>query len=363
MVKVKIENVSKRFGEKIAVNNVNLEIKDKELACFVGPPGSGKTTLFRIVAGLEKPETGNVYFDDEKVTHLPPGERGVGFFFEMLALFPNKTGFENIAFPLRVRGIPENEVRKRVMEVAKLLKVEHILDREPRTFSGGEMQRIALARAIVWPRRVLILDEPLSNIDALLRISMRTELKKLKENLGETILYATHDPIEAMAVGDKICIMYRGEVQQYATPKEVFNHPSNRFVAGFIGSPPMNFIDVTLEEEDGKFYLNQGTFKIDVTKYGKLIKEGASGPNLTLGIRPEHISISDKHLKNSVKAQVYVTETLGPKTVVNLMIEKDKIIKVIGKPGLSYKLGGTMWIGFSIKKIHVIDKKTEKVLV
>mgnify|MGYP001089915576 CR=1 FL=1 len=363
MAKVKIENISKKFGQKTAVKEVNLEIKDKELACFAGPPGSGKTTVFRIVAGLQKPDSGEVYFDDERVTHLPPGEREVGFFFEILALFPNKTGFENIAFPLRVRRVPEKEIKKKVIEVARLLKVEHILDREPRTFSGGEMQRIALARTIVWPRRVLILDEPLSNIDALLRVSMRAEFKKLKEELRETILYATHDPIEAMAVGDRVCVMHNGEVQQYAIPKEVFNHPNNRFVAGFVGSPPMNFIDVSLEEEGDRLYLDQGTFRMDVTKYGKTIKEGASSSELTLGIRPEYIIISDKPLTNSAKSQVYVTEPLGFRTVIDFKVGKDTIVKVIGEAGVSCKLGDVKWIIFPTDKIHVIDKKTEKVLV
>jgi ABC-type sugar transport system ATPase subunit len=363
MVKIVLENITKRFGEKVAVDDLSLEIKDRELFCLTGPPKAGKTTTLRIVAGLEKPDEGEVYFNGRPVTHLPPSDRKVGFFFEILALFPFKNGFENIAFPLRVRNLPESEVRKRVLEVARLLRIEHLLDREPRTFSGGEMQRVALARAIVWPREVLILDEPLSNIDALLRVSMRVELKRLKEEFKQTTLYATHDPIEAMAIADRIGVMNLGRLQQFATPEEIYNQPANRFVAGFIGSPPMNFIDCTFIEEGGKAYLDAGPFRLDVTKLAGAIKANASSSELILGIRPEHIKVNDEGREGSIKATIQVTEPLGSKIIITLTPSKGMNLRAIGEPGLAYKTGEDKWISILLDRIHIFDKRTEKVII
>ncbi|MEM2841604.1 MAG: ABC transporter ATP-binding protein [Candidatus Bathyarchaeia archaeon] len=364
MVNLGVKNITKKFGKRVAVDDVSIEVKDKEFYTLVGPPGAGKTTTFRIIAGFEKPDQGRVYYDDDDVTDLPPGVRGVGFFFENLALFPDKTGFENIAFPLRVRNIPSKETTKRVHEIAKMLHIEHILDRLPQTFSGGEAQRVALARTMIVPRKLLILDEPLSNVDALLRVNMRAELKRLKDDLEETILYSTHDPIEAMAISDRICVMNKGKVLQVDSPKRVFDNPNSLFVAKFLGSPPMNFIDCTLKESDDKAFLESETFHLDVTRFKGILKKEASGPELILGIRPEHISILNRPRSfKSIETQVYVTEPLGFKTVVDLAIDKENIIKAIAPPEVSFKVGDKKWIEFNLQKIHVIDKRTEKVIV
>jgi len=364
MVNLRLQNITKRFDSKVAVDNVSLEVKDKEFYTLVGPPGAGKTTTFRIVAGFAKPDQGRIYFDDQDVTDSLPGARGVGFFFEILALFPDRTGFENIAFPLRVRKVSESETKKRVYEVAMILHVEHVLDRLPQTFSGGEAQRVALARTIVLPRKLLILDEPLSNVDALLRVSMRAELKRLKDELGETILYSTHDPIEAMAVSERMCVMNRGSALQIGPPKEVFDSPTNLFVARFLGSPPMNFIDCILKEYNGKTVLEHETFKLDVTMFKELIENQASGSELIMGVRPEYISILERPTSDrSIETKVYVTEPLGPKTVVDLQISKESVIKAVGKPGATYKIGDKRWIDFDLQKIHIIDKKTERVII
>jgi len=364
MVNLKLQNITRRFDNKVSLDNVSLEVKDKEFYTLVGPPGAGKTTTFRIVAGFEKPDQGRVYFDDQDVTDFTPSARGVGFFFEILALLPDKTGFENIAFPLRVRKVSENEIRKRVYEVARLLHIEHVLDRLPQTFSGGEAQRVALARTIILPRKLLILDEPLSNVDALLRVSMRAELKRLKDELSETILYSTHDPIEAMAISERICVMNRGSALQIGPPKEVFDSPRNLFVARFLGSPPMNFINCILKEHNSKIFLEHETFELEVTRFKEPIKNEASGPELILGIRPEHISILDTPISDkSIETKVYVTEPLGPKTVVDLQISKETVVKAIGKPDATYQIGDKKWIDFDLQKIHIIDKKTEKVII
>jgi len=364
MAKLELRNITKKFDAKVAVNNLSIEVKDKEFYTIVGPPGAGKTTTFRVIAGFEKPDEGHVYLDDQDVTDFVPGKRGVGFFFENLALFPDKSGFENIAFPLKVRKVPKEEMKKRVIKVARLLHIENILDRLPQTFSGGELQRVALARAIVAPRRVLILDEPLSNVDALLRVNMRAELKRLSEELGGTILYSTHDPIEAMAISDRICVMNMGAGLQVDAPKEVFRNPTNLFVARFLGSPPMNFIDCTLKESNGKIYLNHDAFQLDITKFRGPIQSGAVGSELILGIRPEYISIADKpSTEGCIESKVYVTEPLGPKTVVDLEIGKDNIIKAIGKQNVLYKIGDKKWIDLDLNKMHIIDKKTEKTII
>ncbi|MFQ5761412.1 MAG: ABC transporter ATP-binding protein [Candidatus Bathyarchaeia archaeon] len=367
MASVRFESVSKSFGKKEkkkdVLRNVNFDVQDKEFYCLLGPPGAGKTTMLRVLAGLETPEQGAVYIDDQPVTLLPPKERDVAMFFESLALYPNKTGFENIAFPLRIRKTPENEIRERVMEVARMLRIEYLLDREPRTYSGGEMQRVSLARTIVRRPRVFLLDEPLSNIDALLRVNMRAELKRLQKELGQTVMYATHDQAEGLAMGDRICVVNNGAAQQIDTPYDIYYKPSNRFVAGFIGSPPMNFVDCTYEEHDGKAYLNQGTFKLNITKLKPVISKDASGPELALGVRPEDIRIHDKPVKDSVEVSVYVTEPLGLKTVVNLQVGKDKILKAWGSPGVNYRVGDKKWVEFVIDHVHVIDGKTNRAIV
>jgi ABC-type sugar transport system ATPase subunit len=365
VVKVTLKKLTKKFNSKIAVNNLNLEIKDRELFCFVGPPGAGKTTVLRLIAGLERADEGEIYFDDKPVTDLPPGERNVGFFFENLALFPSRDGFENIAFPLRVRRLPENEVKRRVLEVAKMLKIEHLLDRLPRTFSGGEMQRVALARTIVWPRDVLILDEPLSNLDALLRVGMRVELKRLKDEIGQTTLYATHDPIEAMAMADRMAVMSQGVLQQCDIPTRLYGKPANRFVAGFIGSPSMNFINCSFVEEDGKAYLDASAFKLDVTPLADTIKSNAKSSELILGIRPEHIKILEKPsgASNVIRAIVYVAEPLGPKTVVTFSISRDIFIKSLGEPNVAYRIGDEKLLEFNLEKIYLFDSKSGSIVI
>ncbi|MFQ5762091.1 MAG: ABC transporter ATP-binding protein [Candidatus Bathyarchaeia archaeon] len=365
MVEIRLESVSKRFGRTQALKNVSFHVRDKEFFSLLGPPGSGKTTLLRIIAGLEKPDEGNVYLDGEVVNEFPPRERDISMLFENLAVYPNKTGFENIAFALRIKKTPESEVKGRVEEVAKLLRIQHLLDREPRTFSGGEIQRVALAGTMVRRSKAMLLDEPLSNLDALLRLNMRAELKHLQRDIGRTVVYATHDQAEATTMSDRICAMHRGEVDQVGTPDELYHKPRTLFVANLIGSVPMNFIDCTLEDKGpSKTVLNEGVFQVDVSKYRDIINEKAVGRELVLGVRPEDITIhNEPQAKDAVEAKVVVTEPLGDRVVVNVRAGKEKMIKVIGSPDERYEIGDRKWLQFNWDEIHIIDKKTEEVII
>lgn len=362
MGSVRLEGISKKFGNTEVLKDVNLEVKDKEFYCFLGPPGAGKTTIFRVIAGLEKPEEGRVYIDDLDVTDLPPRDRDVAMLFETLALYPTKTGYENIEFPLRLRKVPKAERDERVKSIASLLRIEHVLDRLPKTFSGGEQQRVALAKTLIRKPKAFLLDEPLSNVDALLRIGMRVEFKRLKRELGQTFIYATHDQTEAMSMAERICVIDNGVAHQIGNPMELYNRPADKVVAKTIGSPPMNFIDCTLVEEKNKTYLSHKAFRYDVTKFAKTISEEATGSDLVLGVRPEDINLSDGPVKDGIKTSIYLTEPLGAKVVVDLALG-DNIIKSVSSPTTKLEVGMVQWIKFDPNKVHIIDKSTDKVLI
>ena len=246
MVSVSLKNVTKRFGNVAAIEGVNLEINDKEFLSILGPSGGGKTTLLRLIAGLEVPTEGEVYFDDKLVNGVPPRDRNISLVFQNYALFPHLTAFHNIAFPLAVRKTPKQDIDKRVKEVEELLGIQHILDRKPRELSGGEQQRVALGRAIVRQPDVLLMDEPLSSIDASMRIAMRTELKKLQKTLVTTLVYVTHDQTEAMTMADRIAVLRNGKLVQIDAPQAIYDSPKDSWVASFIGNPPMNLIPATM---------------------------------------------------------------------------------------------------------------------
>jgi multiple sugar transport system ATP-binding protein len=363
VAEIRLEGISKTFGEHQVLKDVTFEIKDKEFFCLLGPPGAGRTTLLRIIAGLEKPDKGHVYIGGECVDDLPIADRNVSMFFESLALYPNKTGFENIAFPLRIQKIPQREIQQRVMEVASMVHVEHLLNRLPRTYSGGEAQRVAFAKTIVRSAKVALLDEPLSNIDALLRLEMRIELKRIHTQLGQTFLYVTHDQAEAMAMGERICLIDQGEIKQIGNPVELYEKPSNRFVASYIGSPPMNFFDCMFEEAGGKTVLNGGFFRLDISKHSRLLREKFTRPEVTLGVRPENIYVLDKPRENSIEAKIMVAERLGAKVVLDMEITGADLFKAVAPPEQSVKPGEVKWLQFDMEKIHIIDRATQEVLV
>ena len=367
MASIRLVDVTKRYvskaGSKTVLDKINLEVRDKEFFVLAGPPGAGATTILRLVAGLETPDSGEVYIGDQLVNEVEPKDRDVAMVFENLALYPNKTGFKNIAFPLRLRKVPDKEIVERVNEVARTLKIDHILDRYPRTYSGGELQRLALARAMVRRPKVYLLDQPLANIDALIRANMRSELKRLVREIGQTIIYTTHDQLEAISMGDRIGIINGGVIKQLDTPIALYTKPKDKFVASFIGSPKMNFIDCTCEVKDGKTILVRDTFNLDMTHSRALTGSDARDSELTLGIRPEDISLlPDKKSPDGLQATVYIVEPMGSRALLSAQIGKN-LVKALVHGGTDLKPGSEVWLEFKKDKIHLFDRKTSLVIV
>jgi len=364
LARVRLKNLTKRFGDVVAANDVSFEVEDKEFLVLLGPSGCGKTTTLRCIAGLETPDEGEIYIGDTLVNKLPPKDRDVAMVFQSYALYPHMKVFDNIAFPLKMRKVPKSETERRVKRTAEFLRIAHLLDRKPKQLSGGEAQRVALGRAIVRDPRVFLMDEPLSNLDAKLRIYMRAELKRLQRDLGVTTIYVTHDQVEAMTMADKVAIMNLGVVQQLSDANEIFNHPANLFVAGFIGSPPMNFMEGIFTEKNGSCFLDASTFTLPIPHdISKIIKEKTTSSELILGVRPEDISIGRKKTPEKlVEAEVYVTEPLGSEVIVDLKVG-DNIVKVKTTPDFAINIGERVWIEFNKKKMHLFDKKTEKAII
>jgi multiple sugar transport system ATP-binding protein len=310
VARIRLENLVKEFGPAVtAVAGVDLDIRDGEFMILVGPSGCGKTTTLNMIAGLEEPTSGSVIIDGVVVNDLEPGERGLGMVFQNLALFPHMTVFENIAFGLRVKKAPEAEVRERVSRAAETFKIAHLLAKRPGQCSGGEAQRVALARTTITNPDILLLDEPLSSLDAKLRVEMRTELKQLHERLRSTFIYVTHDQAEAMTMADRIVVMRGGRIEQIGTPLEIYRRPANLFVATFFGTPTMNVITGQLSR-DGTCHFRAAQLDLEFPNH--MVPAAAVGPRISLGVRAEHVHIGD----SGVPAQVRLTEPLGDETLV-----------------------------------------------
>jgi multiple sugar transport system ATP-binding protein len=363
LAKVLLKNVTKRFGNVVAVNTLSLEAKDKDFLVLLGPSGCGKTTALRCIAGLETPENGEIYIGDRLVNDLDPKERDVAMVFQSYALYPHMTVFKNMAFPLENAKTPKDEIRIKVRQVAELLKIEVLLDRKPKQLSGGQRQRVALGRAMVRDPHVFLMDEPLSNLDAKLRVYMRAELKKLQKELGVTTIYVTHDQVEAMTMGDKIAVLNEGVLQQTGTPDGIYFNPSNVFVAGFIGSPPTNFFDCTLME-GVPCILNTGEFKYPLPENVAKAAKKCVSTACILGVRPQDVLVykDSKIKKGLVKAMLDVIEPLGDVTILDLKVG-DYLVKAVVSPDFKAELGDELWIEFPTKKIHIFDKKTGATLV
>ncbi len=363
MVKVTLENVTKRFGDLVAVNSVNMEIKDKEFFFLLGPSGCGKTTTLNMIAGLEPITEGHIYFDDEPVDHIPPEKRDVAMVFQSYALYPFKNAFDNIAFPLKLRKIPKDEIKRRVKEVAELIGGADLLPKKPYEMSGGERQRIALARAIIRQPKVFLLDEPLSNIDAKLRVYMRAELIRLQKRLKTTTIYVTHDQMEAMTMADRIALMNDGIMSQIGEPLQIFEHPNDLFVSSFIGSPAMNFFDCNIKKKNRKEFLETAYFDLAISKdIAEIIKDQASSSELVLGVRPQNISVSKRRVKEGFETEVYAVEPLGTEIIIDIKIG-DQIVKSVMPPSFSTKIGDMVWVNINKDKIHIFDKKTERCIL
>jgi multiple sugar transport system ATP-binding protein len=364
LASVKIKNLTKRFGNIIAVNDLSLEVKDQEFIVLLGPSGCGKTTTLRCIAGLEKPDEGEIYIENTLVNELPPKDRDIAMVFQSYALYPHMNVFDNISFPLKMRKVPRNVIEERVKHVAELLRITHLLDRKPKQLSGGEAQRVALGRAIIRNPKVFLMDEPLSNLDARLRTYMRAELKRLQKELKITTIFVTHDQVEAMTMADEVAIMNGGLLCQVGDVNEIFNRPVNVFVAGFIGSPPMNLLDCTLVEKNASYFLDFGTFMLPISgDICKIIIEKATGSELILGLRPEDIFTEKKRTpKNFIEAEVYVTEPLGSEVIVDLKVG-DKLVKAKTALDFRINIGEKVWIGFNKEKMHLFDKKTGQAII
>ena len=342
---IKFENVTKTFGDTRVVDDLSLEIDDGEFVVLLGPSGCGKTTTLRMLAGLETVTTGDIYIGDERINDVPTQHRDLAMVFQSYALYPHMTIAENIAYPLRVRKLDKNERAKRVNDVAAMLEIESLLDRKPRQLSGGERQRVALARAIVREPRAYLMEEPLSNLDARLRVQMRGELKRLQHQLGTTTIYVTHDQAEAMTLASRVAVMKRGKLQQFDTPLNIYNHPANRFVAEFVGSPSMNFIDGRI---DGGVFISE-LIRIPVTK--------ENTNQITIGIRPEHIRVLNEPQNGAIAATVYVTELMGNETFVFLTVGNNRLI-ARAPAEFRADVESPVWLRIVADKAHFFDTRT-----
>jgi len=360
LARVVLKGVSKKFGDVIAVSNLDLEVNDKEFVVLLGPSGCGKTTALRCIAGLETVDEGEIYIGDRLVNDLDPKDRDVAMVFQSYALYPHMKVFDNMAFPLENAKVPRGEIRERVRKVADLLQIEMLLDRKPKQLSGGQRQRVALGRAIIREPQAFLMDEPLSNLDAKLRIYMRAELKKLQKDIGITTIYVTHDQVEAMTMGDRIAILREGLLQQTGQPETIYNQPSNLFVAGFIGSPPANFFDCTLIS-DGTV-LDAGAFQYPLSEELAKVAERAPSSEIVLGIRPQSTQVHrEKPGKAAVEAELYVSEPLGDMLILNLKVE-DILFKAVVDPDFAAEIEDKFWVEFPAEKVHLFDKKTGRAL-
>jgi len=356
MVRIKLEQVNKIFDPNVHVlKDLDLEIKDKEFMVLVGPSGCGKSTCLNIIAGLEYVTDGRVFFDDVDVTYIPPKERKVAMVFQSYALYPHMNVRKNMGFALKLSKMDKNEINGKVEAAAELLEISELLDRKPKELSGGQRQRVALGRSLVRNPTVFLFDEPLSNLDAKLRIQMRGEIIKLQRKLQITQVYVTHDQVEAMSMADRIAILYDGEFQQIGTPKEVYNRPANKFVAGFIGSPTMNFFDGIFENE--KIIFGKQEYSLSSDK-GKILRNKGIN-NIIFGIRPEHINIASEYHDKSYEVEITVIEFLGAETIVTFEFP-DGISGMVSTPGFyGAKMGDKAFISFPPEKIHVFDQNNE----
>ena len=344
----------------VAVQEFNLEIADKEFIVLVGPSGCGKSTTLRMVAGLEEITDGELYIDDKLMNDVAPKDRDIAMVFQNYALYPHMTVYENMAFSLKLQKIDKKEIDKKVREAAEILDITQYLDRKPKALSGGQRQRVAIGRAIVRDPAVFLMDEPLSNLDAKLRNQMRAEIIKLRQRIDTTFVYVTHDQTEAMTLGDRIVVMRDGFVQQIGTPQEVFDHPANLFVAGFIGTPQMNLFDAKLVKQDGKYAVTLGgqTVELSEEKQARLSAKDVPEQDVTLGVRPDHITLCD----SGIKGKVDVSELMGPSVHLHVSAEGKDVIVIVPTNGdtSNFVMGTEVDLTFGGNVAHVFSKETEK---
>jgi len=361
MADIRIENVIKRFDSFVAVDDVSLTIEDQEFVVLLGPSGCGKTTLLRSIAGLGMADEGRISIGGRDVTYLPPRERKISMVFQSYAIFPHMTVYDNVAFGLKMNKFEKQEIDKRVHDAAELLHIEDMLDRYPSKMSGGQRQRVAVARAIAMKSEVLLMDEPLSNLDALLRLEMRAELKRLLQEIKATTIYVTHDQIEALSMGDRIAVMKAGGILQYDKPNTVYDLPTNHFVGGFIGNPPMNFMQGQVQRQNGGVKVRIGDFDLNPSSVMQPLLKSYEGKPILLGIRAENMETLAKPARDALQVEVLVVEPLGSQNLLTVQIGDD-LVKVATHPTFQVTPGSDVWLRFPTEKIRWLDRESGQVL-
>jgi multiple sugar transport system ATP-binding protein len=361
MAEIRIENVTKRFGNFVAVDNVSLTVEHQEFVVLLGPSGCGKTTLLRAIAGLGMADEGRISIGGKDVTYLPPRERKISMVFQSYAIFPHMKVYDNIAFGLKMNKVDQAEIERRVKQAAELLHIENMLDRYPSKMSGGQRQRVAVARAIAMGSQVLLMDEPLSNLDALLRLEMRAELKRLLHEIKATTIYVTHDQIEALSMGDRIAVMKDGAILQCDHPSNVYDLPVNEFVGGFIGTPPMNFMEGQVQRENGKTLVSIGGFHLTPADAMQPLLQKYDGKPILIGIRAENMETLHQPDDDALPVQVLVVEPLGSQNLLTVEIGSD-IVKVATHPTFEVSPNQNVWLRFPTDKIRWVDRDSGQVL-
>jgi multiple sugar transport system ATP-binding protein len=365
MASITYEHVWKRFGDVIAVQDLDIFIEDKEFLVFVGPSGCGKSTSLRVLAGLEEITEGNIYIGDRLVNDVAPKDRDIAMVFQSYALYPHMSVYDNMAFGLKLRRMPKDEIDRRVKEAARTLGISELLDRKPKQLSGGQRQRVAVGRAIVRDPAVFLMDEPLSNLDAKLRVQARAEISKLHQRLGTTFIYVTHDQVEAMTMGTRIAVMNAGILQQIDTPQNLYNYPVNVFVAGFIGSPAMNFFDAQLTEQDGRIAIQTQDFRLNIPADRQDVYRPHLGKDVIFGIRPEDVHDPDFAPPNireaRLEAEVTVTELMGNEVVVYLETASHELLGRFD-PRTKVRVGNKIEAALNMGNMHIFDKETEQAI-
>jgi multiple sugar transport system ATP-binding protein len=365
MASVTYEHVYKRFGDVIAVNDLDIQIEDKEFLVLVGPSGCGKTTALRLLAGLEEISDGRIFIGSQVVNDVAPKDRDIAMVFQSYALYPHMSVYDNMAFGLKLRKTPKEEIKRRVQEAAQLLGIEQLLDRKPRQLSGGQRQRVAVGRAIVREPKVFLFDEPLSNLDAKLRVETRANISKLHQQLQTTFIYVTHDQVEAMTMASRIAVMNKGILQQIDTPQHLYDKPNNLFVAGFIGSPAMNFFKVTLRKSDGKLIVDGGSFKVEVPQSKIPVYSNYADKPMIFGIRPEDIKdpnfLPPGIFAQPVETTVEVTELMGNEIFLYLSSGDQNFVARVD-PRTSARMGDKIEVDFNMDNMHLFDPDTEQAI-
>jgi multiple sugar transport system ATP-binding protein len=363
MARIRFQNVTKRFGNIIAVDHLDLDICDKEFVVLLGPSGCGKTTTLNMIAGLEELSEGDIYFDEQVVNFMPPHIRDVAMVFQSYALYPHKTVYHNIAFGLRMRGFTKAEIDRRVRNAADRLEIAHLLDRRPNQLSGGQRQRVALGRAIVRQPAVFLMDEPLSNLDAALRVSMRAEIKELHQSMQTTFVYVTHDQAEALTLADRIVVMNEGVVQQIGAPDEIYERPRNMFVAAFLGNPPINFLNGNLAEDGDGFAFVKGGFRLKIPPAHGDRLAGMSGRKVALGLRPEDVDDTRTPVEGeAIQGHVNFVLPVGSDQFLSMRVEDQEVFFRVGKE-IHHENGEQVTLAVNANRLHLFDSETRRSLL